>query len=79
MADRLANLLRLTADDIAAYENSLRRCCGRRNGDPLEERRCSEDQCVELWCPCGAFDGAGYGPVGCACKEKSPWKETDRG
>jgi len=79
VADRLAELLGLTPEARAAYENAPRSCCGRRNGDPLEERTCSEGQCVEFWCPCGVFDGSGYGPVGCPCKDKSPWTEVPRG
>lgn len=51
MADYLDELLGTTPEARAAYENSLRSCCGRRHGDPLEERTCSEGRCVEFWCP----------------------------
>lgn len=68
MPDRLAELLYLTDEEIANYENSPRDCCDLLNKDPVEERPCRAGNCVEFWCPCGTPRGMGYGPVGCPCE-----------
>jgi hypothetical protein len=55
--------------EVEAYMSGPRECCGLpRNGD-LEKRPCREGNCVELFCPCGAPDGSGWGPVGCPCQD----------
>jgi len=53
---------------VAAYGRAPRACCGRRKDSELEQRPCSEGNCVEWFCPCGQPDNSGWGPVGCPCQ-----------
>jgi len=52
-----------------------RLCCGAPPDEAFDDDRvCSWGCCTETFClACGAFQGLGWGPVGCLCSERKSW------